>query len=395
MKRHFRLLTFGLLLVLTIALLQGGMPPARAAGALPAPTPGVRPTIGLDRSQAYAGQPVVISGQAVAPYPSVRVAWLLGNATITAAIVQRQANSSYSTTLTVPADAAPGPAQICAAVTGAEQAGFACASFTVDTPPPGGVHGRLPIAQLQGGAAAAAPQALDLSVRLYARATDRVFTAPVAADGSVELTGVPVGAYDAALIGASHHIFELDPISVYADASAELTFKDPRCNETRVSQITAAPRGPATTAADFGAYVSLGPAGSAVNVTFKADTLVEARDDGTAPVVERVDFAIRRAGQSTWTKVGSAVGPAWSLTYNVSQLPAGLSSIRATPWVEGVELKCSQLRKTINVIPDPMDPATNPILQPGASTTWDAAAKRYTFQGSCRRSWWAARACCR
>ena len=69
------------------------------------------------------------------------LAWLLDGATQTAAIATPQANA-YTVTLSVPDDAAPGAAKICATVTGTAQAEFACAPFTIDAPPPGSVSGQ-------------------------------------------------------------------------------------------------------------------------------------------------------------------------------------------------------------------------------------------------------------
>ena len=87
---------------------------------IPAPPGGgPRPTVTLNPNHGYFGQSVTVSGQGVAPYPGVRIAWLTGDATLTAAVVNVGAAQAYSAALTVPADVAPGPAKICAAVTGA------------------------------------------------------------------------------------------------------------------------------------------------------------------------------------------------------------------------------------------------------------------------------------
>ena len=155
---------------------------------------------------------MIVTGNGVNPYPAVRVAWLLDGATQTAAIVRTIANA-YTATLTVPDEATPGAAKICATVTGTAQAEFACAPFTIDAPPPGGVSGQIPLTStLQPGLR---PQALNAFFALFDNAGTEVARTPINPDGSFTLNNVPRGAYQTGVIGDVPVLVETPPLNVY------------------------------------------------------------------------------------------------------------------------------------------------------------------------------------
>ncbi len=70
-------------------------------------------------------------------------------------------------------------------------------------------------------------------------------------------------------------------------------------------------------------------------------------------------------------------GSNYGISYNVGNLPAGDSKLIVSPVVSGVRQCPSQYK--IRVMPDPMK---DPIMQPGAATTWDGLHNRYSFQGT-------------
>ena len=207
----------GLFLLAVLYALVGSnvliVPPVSigSGGIIPAPIGGPAPTIALSVNHGYAGQAVTVTGQGVNPYPAVRVAWLLDGATQTAAIVTTIGNA-YTATLTVPDEATPGAAKICATVTGTAQAEFACAPFTIDAPPPGGVSGQIPLTStLQPGLR---PQALNAFFALFDNAGTEVARTPIQPDGSFTLNNVPRGAYQTGVIGDVPVLVETPPLVV-------------------------------------------------------------------------------------------------------------------------------------------------------------------------------------
>ena len=105
----------------TQAMSLNDLPVKRAAVApsnlIPAkPSGAMLPTIGLSASHGKLGESITVSGQCAVSYLGVRVAWLLSDATLTAAVVDVAANNAYSATITVLLEAVPGSARVCAAV---------------------------------------------------------------------------------------------------------------------------------------------------------------------------------------------------------------------------------------------------------------------------------------
>ncbi len=113
----------------------------------------------------------------------------------------------------MPDEATPGAAKICATVTGTAQAEFACAPFTIDAPPPGGVSGQIPLTStLQPGLR---PQALNAFFALFDNAGTEVARTPINPDGSFTLNNVPRGAYQTGVIGDVPVLVETPPLNVY------------------------------------------------------------------------------------------------------------------------------------------------------------------------------------
>lgn len=367
--------------VALLSILVGATAPlahiGEVAGAVPAPpTGGPRPTIGVSPTHAYAGQSVTVTGQGVSPSTGVRVAWLLDDATLNAAeVASTPGSNAYSASITVPDQAALGATKVCATVTGQTQAEFACADFNVDTPPPGRVQGNIPLEPAL--ADGARPQDIAASVNLVSKLSDVVVTAPINANGSFVLDNVPPGQYEADVIGVIPRLVESLELDLKPAGVEDLVFKNPLCEEVRVANITGGPRSLAKGRTfDFGSYVAL-PGGSANNVTFEAHLQLAYDAGGSTPAVERIEWEVRQT-DNKFSSIGSSTTSPYRFTYNVSQLPSGISSIRAVPVVDGVRLACGEKRKTINVIADPM---AHPSLQPGARTTWDATNQRYNFSG--------------
>ena len=368
------------------------LPTIAAPGAgIPAPLPNaVRPTIAINPNHGYIGQPVTVSGMSVASSAGVRVAWLYGDATVTVAIADRAADNSYSAATGVPADAEPGAAKVCAAVTGTVQAEFACADFIVDAPPPGSVEGQLPADALTS--AAASPQAINATFRLLDQSGATVASAPIAADGKFSLPSVPPGSYQSAVIGKLTKLVQTGEVTVtpankalvpvshlklvdcllrstLSYASADISFKRPIALGRVSSGNTL--RIPVDPGYDFGTYVS----GVPLNVTFGVG--VQAQSDTT---LQGVKYTISRGSKDYLTATATSPGPKgdWPVTLNMGQLPPGRLTLLAVPIENGFD-GCIGVSRRVNVIADPMK---QPGVQPGGATTWDAAPQRYHFSGT-------------
>ena len=346
-----------------------------SGGIIPAPTDGLTPTIALNVNHGYAGQTVTATGSGVNPYPAVRLAWLLDGATQTAAIVTT-IGSAYTTTLTVPDEATPGAAKICATVTGTAQAEFACAPFTIDAPPPGSVSGQIPLTStLQPGLR---PQALNAFFALYDNAGTEVVRTPIQPDGSFTINNVPRGAYQTGVIGDVPVLVETPPLVVDPGQITMASVQLSGCKAARIASIGANPASPtalhtvtggATVSQEFGAYMNLGPAGTPVNVTFTATLQIAA-----GPITD-VTFEIKRPDGTRFT-IGVDTTAPYQAAYNVSLLPPGTSTLYVT--VRPLIGSCTSLVPIV-VIADPMK---DPNIQPGGITTWNAGAQRYDFQGA-------------
>lgn len=392
MKYQYRHV-FTVLLLMPLVLGSAGIGQAGRPAVtpnIPAPTPGaVRPTIAVEPNHGYVGQSIAVTGQGVAPHPGVRVAWLTDDATLTAAVVDRQPSNAYAASVVVPITAEPGPAKVCAAVTGTAAAEFACADFTVDTPPPGSVEGSLPVQAIAGTGAAL--QAINATFKLLNRAGEAVASGPINAEGRFALPNVAPGTYRYAVEGTVPRVVQdsvldvlpggrtvaqltpfaaglRDPVSgnlcATPSAAVAAVYANPSVRNFRPYHWTDAvmirfprPADAPDDSFDFGVYLS------GVQLTVRFEPSLQT-SGGT---VERVEYHIQRPDRS--------VIPA-SAAFDVSQLPPGLSTLLVAPVVNG-ERQCPT-KKTILVLPDPMH---SDLIQPGGHTTWDAANGHYTFSG--------------
>ncbi len=347
-----------------------------SGGLIPAPTGGLAPTIALNVNHGYAGQAVTVTGGGVDPYPAVHLAWLLDGATQTAAITAPQANA-YTATLTVPNDAAPGAAKICATVTGTAQAEFACAAFTIDAPPPGSVSGQIPLTSTAPAGQRA--QTIDAYFALYDNAGTEVARAPINPDGSFSLDTVPRGTYQTGVVGDVPVLVETPPIIVSPGLLTTAPVLLSGCRAARIATIGANPASPtsihtvtggASVSQEFGTYVNLGPAGTPVNATFSATLQTAA-----GAFVWDVLFEIKLPN-GTRFPIGTDATAPYQASYNVSLLPPGTSTLYVT--VRPLLGSCTS-QVPIFVIANPMQ---DPNIQPGGSTTWNSGAQRYDFQGA-------------
>ncbi|HYN88104.1 MAG TPA: DNRLRE domain-containing protein, partial [Ardenticatenaceae bacterium] len=355
-----------ILFVLLIGL--ANLPPAASAPAraesIPAPIDGVRPTIQLSSSSGYAGQSVTVSGQGVAPYPGVRLAWLTGDATRTATVVERQPSNAYSGTIAVPAEAEVGPAQVCATVTGTEQAEFACADFTVEAAPPGSVRGQIPLTPTV--AALAAPHDVDATFDLYDGNGNRVESRPIGPDGMFEAPVVPPGTYSGGVTGEVPVLTNPTLINVEPDTDLDLGFLVTGCPSAygaRVTNVSADYDGHPSPEV-FGTYLSLGSDSSRVMVTFSADLQVV-----SGRTLSRVEFTLVPPRGSAADQVELVVAQDdpyhYRAAYNVSLLAPGEWRLLVTPVVEGnwVSDENCLTPRTVVVLPDPTE---DPLVQRGS-----------------------------
>jgi len=133
----------------------------RAVGqTIPAPPAGGPiPTISLGAASIVPGESVTVSGVAPLGFGEVRVAWLL-DTTSDGVLDSMQAadrtptdgSGNYSTTITADAEWHGGFAvEVCATVSGAEDAEYACASLTIATPASGAIEGTVPLGAIAAG----------------------------------------------------------------------------------------------------------------------------------------------------------------------------------------------------------------------------------------------------
>ena len=183
------------LVALVVATLPGPALAQSTPESIPAPLPGSSPTatVNLSPNTGYITQVIAVTGQTSVPAPNVRITWIYGDGlqTVTAAVVSTSGNS-YSSQVSVPLDAKPGPAQVCATVTNSSSAKLTCANFTVSTPPAGSVSGQAPANAIGSGA----------TFHLIDRAGQTVVSAAVAGNGSFQLSNVAPGQYQGAVEGS-------------------------------------------------------------------------------------------------------------------------------------------------------------------------------------------------
>jgi hypothetical protein len=348
------------------------------------PAGGPRPTITLHPNHGYFGQSVAVYGQGIAPYPGVRLAWLTGDATMTAAVVNVGAAQAYSATLTVPTDAVPGPAKICAAVTGTAMAEFACEDFTIDAPPPGSVLGQLPLTA-HASLRALDAQAFNATFVLRNNSGAQIASTPIQPNGSFTIAQAPPGTYQGAVVGNVQTLVGDAPVDVSPGKDTRLAMavyvlpspgggrpSGKTCDST--SNVTATlARVSALDMTPSGTFVSLGSSGSPVIVGFTASLQLV-----TGTVVSGVAFSIILPDKTETpiiTDTNSADG--WQAAYNVSLLPEGDSYIVARPILaSGCGVWNSQV---ISVIANPI---ADPLVRDDGRIEWNSGMQQYDFSGT-------------
>jgi len=329
------------------------------------PVGGPRPTINATPLSGFAGQEVTLSGQGVAGYSGVRLAWVLEDATQTLDVVEVDETNSYSASVFIPTAAVTGTNEICAAVTGTTEAEFACTNFTVIPPPTSTVEGGMfvPEGEIVSGA----------EIKVFDDLGNVIASDEPDSDGSFSVPDVPPGVYTLAATGRVPKLVNKTEIKVAAgvDLVGEVLM-ELACSDAKVTRLKADPAAkPADNSADWGTYIALGSGGDAVNVSFEAEV-----QHTTA--VERVEFEIERPDGSV-VNLGSDSNRPYSKSYNVSLLPPGISTLRATPVPAGdidPEL-CSTEEKTIKVVDNPLDSS----FLFGSPISWNSGQEHYTFDG--------------
>ena len=235
-------------------------------------------------------------------------------------------------------------------------------------------------------------------------------SAPVASNGSFQLSNVAPGQYQGAVEGGFSQLLSVgdiivspgDPtIAQFSGWGDEKNLDGSACllgTDAKVTQLSGSPshlnsdgivdiesmsvvkksmiaglyKGPAPkpkpgSTYDFGLYLS----GVPLSVAFEAYV----QHKGGA-AVDRVEY-YTQTGNATPVLIGSATAKPWKLQYDVGQLAPGQTKLIAVPVVNGQQ-QCVTTR-IIQVLADPMK---NPKFQPGASTVWDSNDKAYHFRGT-------------
>ncbi len=358
-----------------------------AAPNIPAPpVGGPRPTLAVSPAHGHAGQTIVVTGQGVAPYRGVRVVWISDAATLTAGVVDVSATQDFHAELEIPADLAPGPSQVCAAVTGEALAEFACVAFAVDAPPPGAVDGHLPFALAADDTQQATADKAFMA--LVNRVGNIVAQTPVEADGSFSIDQVPPGFYQAIITGTVPAIV----------APSEVQVRPMQVAQVEPSFLTAGPCGRvqaevmtvyewADGALDrsrrglldqfnrrLGTYVSLGASSTPHNATFEAGDIQAVSGDP----VTGMRFSLETA-PGHWEKF-TDTQPPYQLVYNVNSLSPGSHRLEMTPLIASGPTCTSSTQWTVEVVANPLTDPDN--LLRDEYFRWSDADDAYVFGGT-------------
>lgn len=369
---------------------------------IPAPLPGASPTatVTLNPASGHITQAITVSGETSVTAAQVRIAWIYGDGTqtLTAAVVTTTGNS-YNAQIGVPTDALPGPAQVCATVTGSADAKFTCANFTITDPPPGRVIDQLPAGAMQ----ALSGRAISATFHLFDRSGQSVASAAVEPDGSFQINNVAPGTYRAGVDGEISRFAYFNDVIVNPGITAiaskpvniplDFYLDGTPCFETaaKVIHVSGIPshlndfglvmpeawkftilaQGPKpkpkpSNPYDFGLYV----AGVSLPVSFGSYL----QTTGGAQV-QRVDYYLR-IGSGNPIPIGSSNTKPFTVSFDVGTLPQGRVKLLVVPVVDGREMCVTE--RVIQMVADPMK---NPTFQPGASTVWDANQHAYVFSG--------------
>ncbi len=180
----------------------------------PANVPGgVRVTIQVNPTRAYAGQAVAVSGQGAAGYALVRVSSIHNGQTVGSTETPVDAQGNYSASLLVPARQPVGITQLCASVAGAANALLACTDFQVDPMPDGQIQGQIRINP--GTAVNARVNLVDAAGRLR-------YVAPVSASGAFQVPSASPGLYKAIVTGQTTDPVSPSPVLVMPNRRADV-----------------------------------------------------------------------------------------------------------------------------------------------------------------------------
>ncbi len=399
-----------------LAILCGLLPPALAgaqdqagaqdpappgdAGAAAAQTPVVLPSPQLQPTGGYAGQTVIVRGEASSGSAGVRVAWLYDGATRSAAVVDVNQLSRYQAEITVPFDAPAGPVQVCAAVTGSEAAEFACTEFVVTPTAPGEVV-FVPPPDMQ-----LSPDDPAL-LQLLDRAGAPLVEVPLLSTAAVHIPNVPVGIYDLAVVGGIARPVLVDPVVVTAGSvvtaavdATPLLAVDPvsglQCdNERSIARVSLTPStkqattpelaaaglaefppvGAAAGEYDFGVYVA--------GVSLPGTLEVQTQGSSTLPEARPRYVFVSAANSNQKVLEGYLDGGnhlyRGGLDLGAKQLTPGLWKLYVYPRTDWTEF-CPTTR-TVRVVADPMKSTI--FRQDGQSvTTWNKDTQQYEFKGA-------------
>jgi hypothetical protein len=321
----------------------------------------------------YAGQSVQVSGEGDPAFPGVRLAWMLGGATQTAAILPLDSSGAFQTTLEIPLDAAVGIVQVCAALSGTERTAFNCVDFTVDAPPPGRVQGQVSLSQ--------PGSPVNAEFNLYNADGEKVASAPIQANGAFDIPSVAPGQYEGSVSGELADLVESGVVNVIPGGN---TTVNPHklfipCQFSYVASVINIYVNPGvqiglynpSAGKPIGTYLSLGVSGQPVNVTF---TPVIQVSPGTT--LTKVEFYLEKPDGSKTLFATDTQGPIWQASYNASLLPPGYNKIIVKPTAQD---GCSlENRVRLWVLPNPM---ADPVLR-DTQVSFDYAQKRYYFKAT-------------
>lgn len=370
---------------------------AAHAASIPAPTGGSAPTIVLSAEHGAAGDVFTVSGTTTdATSPGVRLQWLLTHATEPTIEVPLDGARHYAASMTVPLEATPGTARLCAGLVDLPLAELACADFVVDAAPPGTVVGTLPggtnaaSASRRAAASAITSPFGGTVVGLVDRTGKMVAQATPAANGAFSLPAVPAGRYTVVQDGVAPKLTA--PISI--------TVRPGLTTQATVAALTKPVACPTTDTAVLLNSVRLRPSAEATNATWGtyihgvplevelyswsfAQTRVEGRAALPVPPALEPVSAMRYDvygpnGELAHTLVGAA--PGYEAAFDVGTLPVGISRVVAHPIVGGVACTPAggAFQRTIRVIGNPV----GELARDDSTITWvpNGDASHYRFR---------------
>jgi hypothetical protein len=317
-------------------------------------------------------QKVVVSGSGIVPYDGVRVSWVVDNMTITAAVAKLDDNTNYKVELSVPEDAEPGKAKICAVVTGAVLGEFVCKEFTVDQAPPGSVKGKIPIHE----ESTALFRMEQFTNEAYALFLDPygmlVYSTTIETDGSFYAPELPVGELEVVFVGDFDEYIESTWVDVRPDREIDCFPEYSPSDVTAwTTDVTATPNGFRFFSDSFGHYVSA-PNDPDMELEINIKPHIAKSPD---VLIERVEYELVRE-DGTIERIGTIGEPPWELRYKVNQLPPGTHLLSVTPipsYGRG-----EHRWKKIEVIENPMN---DPFIR-DSQISWNDTEQVYEFSGT-------------